>query len=99
MIASRERPQRVPLALLRVAARAEPVNSDYRLVTNDPRVVAAGQRGDVAGASFELSAVVHLDVEAAADVVLEVGRLAAVGACNRLDVIRPAPARLKDETA
>ena len=48
-------------------ARAEPVHHDHRLVAHDPRVVAAGQRGHVAGAGDELGAVVHPDGQPAAE--------------------------------
>ena len=78
-----------------VVAGAEPVDDDHRLVADDPGVVAARQRGDVAGAGDELGAVVHADREPPAHVVLEVRRLAAVGAGDRLHVVRPAPARLR----
>src|SRR5919204_3259777 len=84
-------------AALRVVAGAEPVDDHDGLVSDDPRVVAARQRGDVAGAGDHLGAVVHPDRELAAHVVLEVRGLAAVRVRERLDVVRPAPARLEDE--
>src|SRR5436190_1936967 len=71
----------------RIVARAVPVDDQDRLVADHPGVVAARQRGDVTGAGYQLGAVVHLDRQAAADVVLEVRRLAALGARDRLDVI------------
>src|ERR1700733_9816815 len=85
--------------LLGVVAGAVPVDDDNGLLADDPGVVAAGQRGDVAGTGDEFGAVVHADGEPSADVVLEVRCLAAVGLGDRLDVVGPAPARLEDEPA
>src|ERR671936_1517050 len=82
-------------AVLRVVTGAVPVDDHNRLVSDDPGVVAARQRGDLAGAGDELGAVVHTDRELAGDVVLEVRRLAAVRSGDRLDVVGPAPARLE----
>src|SRR4051794_18873918 len=87
----------VPSVALGVVAGAEPVHDDRRLVAHDPGVVAAGQRGDVAGPGDELGAVVHADGQPAADVVLEVRCLAARRVGQRLDVVGPAPARLEHE--
>jgi hypothetical protein len=76
---------------------AVPVDDDGRLVAYDPGVVAARQRGDVAGPGDHLCAVVHADPQPAADVVLEVRRLAAVCLRDRLDVVRPALSRLEHQ--
>src|SRR5271166_2403792 len=86
-----------PLRLPCVTARAEPVDSHHGLLADDPGVVAARQGGDVTGAGNELSAVVHPDRQPAADVVLEMRRLAASGARYRLHVLGPAPPRLKHQ--
>src|SRR5512144_367858 len=83
----------------RVGAGAVPIHDDGGLVTDDPRIVAAGQGGDVAGAGDELGAVVHADGELPTHVVLEVGRLAARGLRDGLHVAGPAPTRLEDEAA
>src|SRR5919108_1961355 len=82
-------------AVLRVVAGAVPVDDHNGLVSDDPGVVAARQRGDLARAGDELGAVVHADRELAAHVVLEVRRLAAVRSGDRLDVVGPAPAGLE----
>src|SRR5919198_5994813 len=82
-------------AVLRVVAGAVPVDDHNGLVSDDPGVVAAWKRGDLAGAGYELGAVVHADRELAADVVLEVRRLAAVRSGDRPDVVGPAPAGLE----
>src|ERR671936_849834 len=82
-------------AVLRVVAGAVPVDDHNGLVSDDPGVVAARQRGDLAGAGDELGAVVHADRELAADVVLEMRGLAAVRSGDRPDVVGPAPAGLE----
>src|SRR5919198_62538 len=87
----------VTSAPLRVVARAVPVDDHDPLVADHPGVVAARQRGDVTWAGDKLGAIVHSDRQAAAEVVLEVGRLAAVGTRDRLDVVRPAPAGLENQ--
>src|SRR5919108_1394899 len=89
--------RRLPSAALRVVARPVPVDDHDRLVAHDPGVVAARERSDVARTGNELGAVVHPDPQPAAYVVLEVRRLAAVGARDRLHVVRPPPAGLQDE--
>src|SRR2546421_1228488 len=86
-----------PSAALGVVAGPEPVDDDRRLVAHDPRVVAAGQRGDIARLGDELGAVVHANRQPAADVVLEVRRLAAGRVGNRLDIVRPVPAWFEHE--
>src|SRR5919197_6679877 len=85
----------ISASVLRVVAGAVPIDDHDGLVSDDPGVVAARQRGDLAGAGDELGAVVHADRELAADVVLEVRRLAAVRCGDRLDVVGPAPAGLE----
>src|SRR5215213_1022174 len=86
-------------AVAGVVAGAVPVDDDDRLIAHYPGVVAFGQRGDVARSRRNLCAVVHEDCERAAEVVLKVGRLAAVRPGDRLHVVRPAPAGLEDEAA
>ena len=63
--------------VLSVLARAAPVHDDRRLVPDDPGVVAARQRSDLAGPGDELGAVVHADAELPRHVILEVRGLAA----------------------
>ena len=58
-----------------------------------------GQRGDVSGPGVELGAIGHHDVQRSGHVVLEMRRLAELGAGQRLDVVRPAPPGLQGETA
>jgi hypothetical protein len=82
-----------------VVAGAVPVHQDHRLVSHHPGVVTLRQRGDIAGPGVELGAVGHHDVQRSGRVVLEVRRLAQVGARDRLDVVRPAPAGLQGEPA
>src|SRR5450755_3079193 len=86
-------------APLGIVARPVPVDDHHRLIAHDPRVMPAGQRGDVPRLGDHLAAVVHPDRELTTHVILEVRRLAAVGPSDRPDVIRPAPARLKGHSA
>ena len=65
------------------------------LVADHPGVVPLGHRHRVAGATLEAAAIGHLDAEGAGNLVLEVRRLAQVGAGERLDVARPAPTRAR----
>jgi hypothetical protein len=53
----------------------------------------------VTGADFGLGAVVHVDLHVARHAVAEVRDLAGVGSGDRLDVVGPPPARLKDGPA
>ena len=76
-----------------------PVDQYNRIGTDDPGVVALGQRGDLARSSLDLGAVLHGDVEDAAGVVLEVGCFTQLGASDRLDVIGPTPTGLEGEAA
>jgi hypothetical protein len=76
-----------------------PVDQYNRIATDDPGVVALGQRGDCAGSSLDLGAVLHGDVQDAAGVLLEVGCFTQLGAGDRLDVIGPTPTGLEDEAA
>ena len=61
--------------------------------------MAAWEGGDVPGAGDELRPIVHPDRQAPAQVVLEVGRLAACRTGQRLHMVRPAPARLEGQAA
>src|ERR1700752_185400 len=88
-----------PFSTLGVVAGAVPVDDDRRLIADNPGVVAARKRRDVARAGDEFRAVVHPYSEPAAHVILEVRRLAALGLCDRLDVVRPAPPWLKNEAS
>src|SRR5439155_16537850 len=71
------------------------VHGYARLVAHGPRVVARLSKKDIARADFALSAVIHTDAHAAGQDVARVGRLAGVGFCQWLDVLRPTPPRLK----
>ena len=53
------------LGLLRVVGCPEPIDDDYGLVTDNPRVVTSWQRGDIPRAGDELGTVVHPDPELA----------------------------------
>jgi hypothetical protein len=83
----------------RVVACAVPVHQDHRLVSDHPGVVTLRQRGDIAGPGVELGPVGHHDVQRPGHVVLEVRRLAQLGARDRLDVGRPAPAGRQGQPA
>src|SRR5271155_3750619 len=85
------------LLLLCVVARAVPVDDHHGLVSYHPCVVSARQRGDVAGLREQLGSVVHPDRELSAHVVLEMGRFAAAGLCDRLHVLGPPPAGLEHQ--
>src|SRR4051812_32522343 len=84
---------------LRVVARPVPVDHHDLLVADDPGVVAARQGRDVPGTGDQLGAVVHADRQPAAEVVLEVRRLAALRVRDRPHVVRPPPTGLEDEAA
>ena len=77
-----------------VVRGAPPVDDDDRLVADHPGVVPGRQRRHLPGRRVELLAVGRADAQRAGHVVLEVRRLAQLGAGERLDVDRPAPARL-----
>src|SRR5258706_11336771 len=83
----------------RVVEHPLEVHDDRGLVADHPRVVAGGQQGDIAGLAVELGSVIHEDAKDAGDVVLEVGRLAALRLRDWLHRARPAPARLEDHAA
>src|SRR5579884_2597001 len=87
------------LGALGVVGEALPVDDHHGLVTDHPGVVS--RRGDhhVAGPELVLGAIVHADAHASRDDVARVRALAALGLGDRLDVLRPAPARLEDRTA
>ena len=91
-----ERPGSHPL---RVVAGPEPVDDHDGLVPDDPRVMPARERRDVARLGRELRAVVHADREAAGHVVLEVRRLAALRPGDRLQIVGPTPPWLEHEPA
>src|SRR3954447_813622 len=76
-----------PSRLLRVLARAEPIDDNHRLVADDPRIMAARQRGHVTGTRYELGSVVHRDRELTGDVILEMWRLATRRLGDRLHVL------------
>src|SRR3954468_5802504 len=78
-----------------VVEHALEVDHHGGLVADHPRIVTRRQERDVARLAVELGAVVHLDAQHAGDVVLEVRRLAALGAGERLHRGRPAPAGLE----
>src|ERR1017187_3072936 len=72
---------------LGVVARPVPVDDYHGLLAHHPRVVPAGQRGDIAGPGDHLGAVVHANCELPAHVILEVRRLATVGPRDRFDIV------------
>jgi hypothetical protein len=74
-------------------------NQSTTTTADDPGVVPARQRGDVARAGDELRAIVHADCQAPGDVVLEVRRETAVGPRDRPHVGRPTPAGLERHPA
>src|SRR5579884_3388777 len=80
---------------LGVVRESLPVHDDARLVAGDPSVVAGRDVRVVAGAEVELLAVVHPHVHPARYAIAGVLCLAALRACDRLDVLRPAPAGLE----
>src|ERR1700733_3601151 len=84
-------------SVLRVVAGAPPVDDDDGFVADHPGVVAGGQRGYLPGRRIERAAIGQLDPQCACHVVLEMRRLAQVGARDRLDVLGPPPPRLEDE--
>src|SRR5437764_2428158 len=65
------------------------------VVSKDPRVVAGLDHIRIARANLELGAVVVLDVQLARLSDADVPRLAAVGAGDGLDALRPLPAGLE----
>src|SRR5580700_9012990 len=79
---------------LAVVAGAVPVDYHDRLVADHPGVMSGRERRNVAGTRVKLRPVCHLDPQHARSVVLKVRRLAQLGSRDRLDVHRPAPARL-----
>jgi hypothetical protein len=80
------------LGVLGIAAE---VDRHTRLVTNDPRIVTWLDRGNVARADLALLSAARLHPHAARQAVQQMRGLAAVGPCNRLDVLRPSPAGLE----
>ena len=80
---------------LRVLGIAAEVDRHAGLVTNNPRIVTRPDRGNVAGADLALLSAARLHPHAARQAVQQVRRLAALGPCNRLEVLRPSPAGLE----
>jgi hypothetical protein len=80
------------LGVLGIAAE---VDRHAGLVTNDPRIVTWLDRGNVAGADLALLSAARLHPHAARQAVQQVRGLAAVGPCDRLEVLRPSPAGLE----
>jgi len=71
------------------------VHGYARLVANGPGVVTRLRKKDIARTDFALSAIIHTDAHAPGQNVASVGRLAGVCLGQWLDVLRPAPPRLK----
>src|ERR1051325_10291964 len=92
-----------PVFLVRVGFRVvdHSLEVDHHggLVADHPGIVAGGRQRDVARTAVELGAVVHGDPQHAGDVILEVGRLAALRPGERLHRGRPFPARLEHRAA
>jgi len=74
------------------------IDQHHRLVADDPGVVPRGQGRDVAGFAIQLGAVVHLDMQHAGDVVLQMRRLTTRRLGDWLHAGRPSPARLQGRT-
>ena len=88
---------RRPVGLLRlgVVLHACEVEHHTRLVPDHPAVVA-GRNGDhIAGTELELGAVIHSNHLVTREHVPKVGGFTAIGPCNGLHVIGPAPSRLE----
>lgn len=75
------------------------IDDDGGFIADHPGVVAGRQEGHIAGIALDFGAVVHFDHQDSGDMILEVGRLAALGLGDRLDTGRPAPARLQSRPA
>jgi hypothetical protein len=80
------------LGVLGIAAE---VNRHAGLVAHDPCIVTRLDRGNIAGADLALLSTARLYPHAARQAIQQMRRLAAVGPCNRLDVLRPPPAGLE----
>src|SRR5262249_12615781 len=81
----------------RLRGRAVELEADERLAARDPGVVTGLDHVRVAGADVDLGAVVVHDVHRARHDGAAVVRLAAVGPGDRLDALRPLPARLRGQ--
>jgi len=81
-------------ARLGVVLHARKIEHYTRLISHNPTIVSGGNRHDVAGSELELAAVVHHNLLVPGENVTEVRGLAAICAGDRLDVLRPTPARL-----
>src|SRR5262249_23045743 len=90
--------RRLPLMPLRVFADLAEVEEHTVLVADDFRVMPRRDRDDLAGRELLFAAVVPVDAHAALHAVPEMRYLARVGACDRLDVGRPAPTGLERAT-
>src|SRR5204863_8045894 len=86
-------------ARLCVALEASEVEQHAGFVADDPRVVSGWHVECVAGPELALGAVVHPQCHAALQDVADVLDLTGVGPGDRLDVLRPAPARLEGSAA
>ena len=82
-------------ARLGVVLHARKIEHYARLISHNPTIVSRGNRHDVAGSELELAAVVHHNLLVPGENVTEVRGLAAICAGDRLDVLRPTPARLE----
>jgi hypothetical protein len=84
----------IPVLALGVLDIAAEVNGHAGLIAHRPRIVAGFDGGDITRADLTLLSTVRLDAQPAREAVQEVRRLAAIGPCKRLQVLRPPPAGL-----
>jgi hypothetical protein len=69
---------------------------DYTgFITDDPRIMARLNRGNVARANLAFLAAIRRHVHPARQAVQEMRRLTSLGSSNGLQVLRPTPTRLK----
>jgi len=78
-----------------VIAHSGDVHGYDRFVADDPGVVAGRDVADIPRTELHFGAIVHADVQPARNVILQVGRLAAMGLCQRFDARGPTPAGLE----
>src|SRR5262249_54015038 len=88
--------ERLPL---RVVRRPGPIDRYDGVVSDNPGIVTGRDQDELAGPCLGFFSVGHLDHHATGHLVEEMRRLTEIRACDRLDVVRPLPARLRVEPA